>query len=87
MEGHTEKCVKRYWELACRSASAWKLAETPCVDDHQLSPEDFNSTRELAPNCAHIAFHMFALGQNWQTTLVVDGKHAGKIGHTLEHSL
>ena len=30
---------------------------------------------------------MFALGQNWQTTLAVDGKHAGKIGHTLEHSL
>ena len=54
MEGHAEQCVERYCELACRSTSALKLAETPCMDARQFIPEFLNITRELAPVSAHI---------------------------------
>ena len=40
--------------LLDKTLSRVQLAETPCMDDHQLSPEDFNRTGELAPTCAQI---------------------------------
>ena len=40
---------KHVWKsvasLLGKNVSALKLAETPCMDDHQCSPEDFNDTR------------------------------------------
>ena len=53
-EGHNERCAQRYCELAGKSVSALKLAETPCMDDHQFSTENLNGTGELAPICAQI---------------------------------
>ena len=40
-----------------------KLAETPCMDGHPCNPQDFNSTRELAPICAHIALNSLYLAR------------------------
>ena len=42
MEGHAEECAAMCYELAGEGVSALKPAETPCQDDRQSSPEDFN---------------------------------------------
>ena len=41
MQGHTEKCVDKYCELAGKSVSASKPTEKPCMDGHQVSQDIF----------------------------------------------
>ena len=48
MHGAAEKCVERYLELANKKLKDLKKVTTPCIDDHQLSPEDFETKGELA---------------------------------------
>ena len=43
IQGHEEKCVERHCALAKETASSLQLAATPCIDDHLLPPEDFES--------------------------------------------
>ena len=47
MSGHTEQCVKRYLELAQLQMKDLKPVTTPCLDDHQLAPEDFVNKGKL----------------------------------------
>ena len=56
MKGHVEQCVLRYLELAKKPASCLRKVAAPCIDDHQLSPEDFTTKDELAYACDRIAF-------------------------------
>ena len=54
MTGHVEGCVERYLELAKKDRSSLKKVATPCIDDHQLLPEDFEKRGELADSAARI---------------------------------
>ncbi len=48
MKGHAAQCVDRYLELAKIKVDTLKLVSTPCIDDHQLRPEDFVTNGELS---------------------------------------
>ena len=61
MEGQAENCAEQQCQLACKDVSASELADTPCMDDHQLNPEDFNTTSELAPLCAQTVIQCLSL--------------------------
>ena len=96
MEGHAEKCVDKYCgrvgrisikSQRKRRSIASKLTETPSMDDHQFSPEDFNSTRELAPTYAQFINEMSVPDQMWKTFSTLDGQYAGTISHQVEQSL
>ena len=54
MKGHSEQCVDRYLELSGKHESSLKEVATPCIDDHLLSPEDFESKGELSPVAAKL---------------------------------
>ena len=54
MERHDEKWFESFCAHAGNSASALKLAETPCRNDHRFSFAYLDSLEELAPVCAHI---------------------------------
>ena len=54
MEGHAEKSVERYCELAKKDVSSLQQVATPCIDDHQISPEDYATTGALSAVCAQI---------------------------------
>ena len=47
MESHAPKCVERYFGSAKKDVSSLQQAATPCIDDHQIPPEDYATTREL----------------------------------------
>ena len=72
---------KRDREHAGKTTSASRPAETPCMDHHRLSLEDFNSARELAPTCAQIGTNLPELED-----LPCCG-HAGTISHQVEPKL
>ena len=63
MEGHAVQCVERYCELAHKTPASLKLTETPCIDDHQLKPEDFEIEGELASIRARIALKCLYLAR------------------------
>ena len=75
MESHAARCVARFFELACKSVSAAKLAE------------DGNSTGALATGCAHIVLTLLYWASISRLYLAMNGKFAGKIGHQMEQSL
>ena len=47
MTGHARQCVEKYLELANKKEQDLKQVPTPCLDDHQMKPEDFEVKGEL----------------------------------------
>ena len=54
MQGHTEMSVQRYLELSGKHESSLKFVQTPCVDDRQFPPEDFETKGALSAYAARI---------------------------------
>ena len=47
MKDHSKQCVERYLELAKKTAKSLQKRQTPCIDDHQLDPDDFTTKGTL----------------------------------------
>ena len=54
MEGHAQKCVERYCELANEKVKQLYKVSTPCLDDHQFKQEELASVGELSEVCSQI---------------------------------
>ena len=54
MFGHVQQTVERYCELAGVSVAKLKPVATPCIDDHMIPPEEFETKGDLAPVAARI---------------------------------
>ena len=61
--GHAEQCILKYLELAKLDRSSLKKVPTPCIDDHQIAPEDFENTGKLSPVCAKIVLKCLFLAR------------------------
>ena len=48
MQGHAEKCVEKYCELAGVAASSLKRVATPSLTDHQIPADDFKIKGKLS---------------------------------------
>ena len=48
MRGHAEQCIQRYLELAKVDRKTLRQVATPCIDDHLIAPEDFESKGALS---------------------------------------
>ena len=56
MEGHSKKCVERYFELANKTTQQLSKVSTPCIDDHHFKEEE---TQNLLENCQIHALKLF----------------------------
>lgn len=54
MAGHCDQCIERYCELAGVDRKSIGTALTPCIDDHALSPKDFEPKGELSDDASKI---------------------------------
>ena len=54
MEGHAEKCVERYCELANRTTQQLYKVSTPRIDDHHFKEEELKSLGELSKASSQI---------------------------------
>ena len=54
---------KKYLELAKTTLQSLKKVATPCIDDHQLAPEDFEKKGSLEPVCARIVLKVLFLAR------------------------
>ena len=55
MEGHAQKCVERYCELANKKVKQLYKVSNPCLDNHQFKQEELELVRELSEVCSQIA--------------------------------
>ena len=51
MEGHAQKCVERYCEVANKKVEQLQKVSHPCLDDHQFKKEELVSVGELSEVC------------------------------------
>ena len=64
MEGHAEKCVERYCELANKTTEQLHTVATPRMDDHQFKEEEeIGSVGELSKVCAQIVLKCLYLAR------------------------
>ena len=63
MEGHAEKCVERYCELANRMTQQLSKVSTPCIDDHHFKEEELKSVGELSQVCSKIVLKCLYLAR------------------------
>ena len=61
MEGHAQKCVERYCELANEKVE-YKVS-SPCLDDHQFEKEELESVGELSEVCSQIVLKCLYLAR------------------------
>ena len=54
MFGHVEQTVERYCQLAGVSKEKLKLVATPCIDDHMIPPQEFETKGDLSPVAARV---------------------------------
>ena len=47
-------CFARYCESAQKDVSSLQQVATPCIDDHQIPPGDYETTGEFTAVCAQI---------------------------------
>ena len=48
MEGHVEKCVGRYCEVANKNIEHMYKVYAPCIDDHQFKKEALETVRAVS---------------------------------------
>ena len=63
MEGHAEKSVERYCELAHKKAEELYTVSSPCLDDHHTKKEELASVGELSEVCSQIVLKCLYLAR------------------------
>ena len=62
MEGHAQKCVERYCELANKKTEQLHKVSSPCLDDHERKKE-LENTGDVSDVCSHIVLKCFYLAR------------------------
>ena len=78
MKGHAKQCVERYCQLADIDESSLRKVATPCIDDHQISPEEFQTTGKLHKECARRVLKCLFFSANRKTGPVMDRERPRK---------
>ena len=63
IEGHANKCVERYCQLANRTTQQVFKVATPCADDHQFNEEEMGSVGELLKVCSEFVLKCLNLAR------------------------
>ena len=63
MAGAAEGVVERYLELSNNDKKTLTKVATPCLDDHQIPPEDFEAKGILAPKASKIVLKALYLAR------------------------
>ena len=71
MEGHAEKGVERYCELAKKGAYCLQQVATPSMDDHHIPPEDYETTRVFFAASVQNCHEMLVDGEKWTTRFIM----------------
>ena len=73
MEGHAEKFVERYCDFAKKKTNESFLQQVanPCIDDHLIPLEYYETARELSAICAQIVLKCLYLARIGRPVLLI----------------
>ena len=63
MDGHAQKCVEGYCDLANKKVEQLYKVSHPCLDDHQIKQEELESVGELFEVCSQIVLQCLYLAR------------------------
>ena len=63
MEGHAQKCVEQYCQLAHKKVEQLFKVSSPSFDDHQFKQEELESVAELSEVCSQIVLKCLYLAR------------------------
>ena len=63
-EEHERKCVERHCALANENIEQFYKVSTPCIDDHQLKKEEWDTVEELSEVCSQVALRFLYLARS-----------------------
>ena len=86
MEGHAQKCVERFCELANKKLAQLYKVSSLCLDDHQFKQEELETVEERSEVCPQIVL-VLALDTNWTIWHSTVGQQACKIRHKMDSSM
>ena len=78
-----QKCVERIGLQGCVSVTAGGNT----MDDHQFNLDNCNNTGQNRSNMWANRSEMGVVGENLQTSLIMDSEHGGKISHIMEQHM
>ena len=81
MEGHAQKCVERYCELANKKLELLCRVSSLCLDDHHLKKEELESVGELSKSMLTNCLEMIVPGTSWWTWHSMVSEQTGSISH------
>ena len=70
MEGHAQKCVERYCELANKTVEQLYNVSSPCLNDHQFKQEELESVAEVSEVCSQIVLNSLYLARIGRPVIV-----------------
>ena len=78
MVGHAEQCVDKYLELTGLKLGQLREVTTPCMDDHQLAPEDTLTEGALTKDAAKIVLKCLWLARITRCDLLWTVNHLAR---------
>ena len=75
MQGHAQKCVERFCELANRTTDKLHNVSTPCLDDHQFKTKTMG---ELSEVCSRIVFICLYLAPSGRPDILCTVNHLAR---------
>ena len=79
--------VDRYLELSKQKPTCLKQVTTPCMDDHQLAPEDFETRGDLSKSASKIVLKSPLPRKTGKIRSVVDCQLTGKRSHKMDKGM
>ena len=69
MEGHAQKCVEWYSELASKKAEQFYKVSSSSLDDHQFKQQELESFLELSEDCLQIVLKCLYLARTGRSDI------------------
>ena len=89
MEGHAQKCVERFCELANKKVEPLYKVSSPCLDDHQLQQKELESVGKLSEVCSTIVLEYLYLARIGRPDILWSvnklDRHYCHVGNTAQH--
>ena len=87
MEGHAQKCVERYCELANKKTEQLYKVSSLCFDNHHVKKEELELVGELSKLCPKIVLQCLCLARIGRLDILWSVNKLAAIGAPNGHEL
>ena len=87
MEGHAQRCVEGYCELASKKTEQLYKVSSPCLDDHHFKKEELESVGDISKVCSEIVLKCLYVARIGRLAILLVSEQTCSISHHMDRSL